>query len=180
MRERSQTRRNLNIDKPSAEFLKYLKDANVENGERENRVEENKRPKRKLEVVNHSNSSSNESDAISFHDNSDEDLSDEFEDVNRNDLNNGDFVLVKFNTKTKLIHFVGQILNISEETSKIRFLRRKRLSTTFYFLFIDDISEIANEDIMSKLKTPPKSGTTRTASFSTSAIILILWLKTDF
>lgn len=58
-------------------------------------TKQNKQPKKKLRIETHSDSSSIESDALSLHDNSDEDLSDELEDieeVHRENLNNEDFV----------------------------------------------------------------------------------------
>lgn len=130
-----------------------------------------KPPQKKFkESIKLQDSSSSDSDAISLHDDSCEDLSDEFDaiikDVNSEDLYVGDFVLVKFKAKNnKLIHFVGQILEIFDEIHKIKFLRRKGLSTTFYFPPIDDIVYVNSDDVISKLETPSNSGTSRTASF---------------
>ncbi|KAF2904216.1 hypothetical protein ILUMI_01964 [Ignelater luminosus] len=69
---------------------------------------------------------------VSLRDNSDEDLSEEFEDIkklNKEELSKGDFVLIRLKVKNAMVHFVGQILSIlDEDTTKIKFLRRKGLS----------------------------------------------------
>ncbi|KAK4871933.1 hypothetical protein RN001_016057 [Aquatica leii] len=99
-------------------------------------------PKKKRRTKIPSDSSSSESDGLSIYDNSDKEISDEMEDIEENcreDLNDGDFVLVRFKAKTKLVHFVRQILKYSKDTTTLRFMRKKGLSTTFYFPAIDDI-----------------------------------------
>lgn len=133
----------------------------------EPRNKENKQPikKPKLEQ-NYSDSSFNDSD-ISLHDSS-EDLSDEFkniEELNEEKLSEGDFVLVRFGVRNTIIHFVGQILGIKDNNTRIKFLRRKGLSTTFYFPDIDDIIEVNNKDIISKIIASSNTGTARTAAY---------------
>lgn len=114
-------------------------------------------------------SSSEDSVAISVHGNSDDDFSDEYEDLSEitgtPKSNKDDFVLVRFKVKNAMVHFVGQILELNHLTSKIKFLRRKGLSNTFYFPAVDDISVAANDDIISKLTPATKTGTARTSSY---------------
>lgn len=123
----------------------------------------------KLDQLNYPDSSSNNSDVLSFHNNSDEDVDEELkniEELKTEKLNEGDFVLVKFKVRSAFIHFVGQILNITNEnTTRVKFLRRKGLSKTFYFPSIDDITEIDINDVISKLVPSSKAGTARTASY---------------
>ncbi|KAK5648004.1 hypothetical protein RI129_002896 [Pyrocoelia pectoralis] len=114
------------------------------------------------------NLTSSESD-ISLNDNSDDDISDELEiikDFDDDKLKNEDFVLVRFPVKHTMIHFVGQILSsVSDATYRVKFLRRKGLSTTFYFPNIEDITSVDSDDILAKLTTPLRSGTARTSSY---------------
>ena len=110
-------------------------------------------------------SSSSENDSFPD-DNSSDDISDECNDIEEFDdenLDKGDFVLVRFPLKTKMIHYIGQILSINNETLEVKFLRRKGLSNTFKFPDVEDISNVDKDDILSKLSTPLTSGTARTA-----------------
>lgn len=112
--------------------------------------------------------SSSESDTdLSTHD-TDDDLSDELEDLEELkdfNLSAGDFVLVRFPVKNSMVHFIGQILELNSNIAKIKFLRRKGRSATFYYPPVDDITNVEVDDIISKVQQPSKSGTARTSSY---------------
>lgn len=44
------------------------------------------------------------------------------------------FVLVKFNTKKTVVHYVGQIEDISPTMATIKFMRLSKIRNTFFFL----------------------------------------------
>lgn len=75
-----------------------------------------------------------------------------------------DFVLVKFATRKRVLHYVGQVQEYDNEEYVVKFLRKS--SRGFHFPIIDDISSISREDIVSKLPQPKKrSGTSRTCCY---------------
>ena len=45
-----------------------------------------------------------------------------------------DFVLVKFNTKKTVVHYVGRIEDISHTMATIKFMRLSKIKNTFFFL----------------------------------------------
>lgn len=131
----------------------------------------NKKILTKNKIKDKTDSSSESDVSMSVHDESSDDLSDELEslkELTNETLNPLDFVLVRFPVKNTMVHFVGQILAIDETGAlRIKFLRRKGLSSTFYFPTIDDLSNIDADDIVAKLLLPSRSGTARTASYFT-------------
>lgn len=80
-------------------------------------------------------------------------MSDEFDDVkelNGEELSKGDSVILRYKVKNSIIYLlIGQILNIQQNITKIRFLRRRD------FLFLP---------LMIYLLWIMKSGTARTAA----------------
>ncbi|KAI4463171.1 hypothetical protein MML48_4g00008076 [Holotrichia oblita] len=113
-------------------------------------------------------SSSSDSDLSPTFNESDDDISDDLDDVkelSKDSIKERDFVLVKFPVKNIIVHFVGQILKTMENKFEVKFLRRKGLSSTFYFPTIDDISVSSIDDIIAKLVPSSHVGTARTLSY---------------
>ena len=77
----------------------------------------------------------------------------------------GDFVVVKFEGKKHLIHYVAQIetLDYDGDDGDIiaKFLRRKRGSREFVFPQVEDNSPIYVKDVIMKLPPPQKCGGTQ-------------------
>lgn len=120
----------------------------------------------KVKIVD---SSSSDSDASldEVYSRSSSDL-EEFEALSNSDFENGDFVLVKFPTKTTIIHYIGRVENnINDHLLSIKFMRRKGNGQTFVFPDVEDVTEIDSLDIVAKLHTPSQTGTARTASIYT-------------
>lgn len=89
-------------------------------------------------------------------------------------LNQGDFVLVRFDQiKGKQVFFIGQIQTVFEKTDfDIKFLRRH--NQYFIFPIIDDIAQINRTDIISKLPEPTEiPGTLRTKGYYRFEVDLI-------
>lgn len=77
-------------------------------------------------------------------------------------LNVMDYVLVKFVTSLKIIHYVGQIINLDSQFDlEINFLRK--FINSFVFPTIADISLVKRSDIVYVLpKLLDQAGTSRT------------------
>lgn len=72
-----------------------------------------------------------------------------------------DFVLVMFNTKKIVVHYVGQIVDISHTMATIKFMRLSKLRNTFFFPDVDDIASVPLEDIKTKLPIPKTCNKTK-------------------
>ncbi|KAF5278025.1 hypothetical protein FQR65_LT15826 [Abscondita terminalis] len=77
-------------------------------------------------------------------------------------LNVGDYIVVKFPTKRTVIHFVGQITTIYNDTEmEVNFLRKKKTENgTFVFPDVQDISLVLRGDVVFKLPKPIAAGGT--------------------
>lgn len=74
-----------------------------------------------------------------------------------------DFILVRFRTKKKTVHYIGQVHSVpSKDEYNVKFLRRKGQSGTFVFPKIEDNADVSVEDIVLKLPPPAYAGTERT------------------
>lgn len=62
-----------------------------------------------------------------------------------------DFVLVKFPIKSKITYYISRMNEVSAMTT-IKFLSRKRNSSTFIFSNVDDISELDTAEIVAHFK----------------------------
>lgn len=113
-----------------------------------------------------SNSSESDVENILFADSSEgsfvvEGTSEEEEDLDEDDVimidrnfEINDFVLVKFNTKKTVVHYVGRIEEISHTMATIKFMRLSKIKNTFLFPVVDDIASVPLEDIKTKLPRP--------------------------
>lgn len=106
--------------------------------------------------------SSSDSDELELNDSSGDEtfepeMPEEDFDHSVENLEPGDFVLVKFQVKSSLVHYVGRVENkICSSEYEINFLRSK--GKGFVFPNVSDISSVAKEDIVLKLSRPSKSG----------------------
>lgn len=103
----------------------------------------------------------------------DEELSEEFtkpclsDDWGVHTINIGDFVIVRFATKTALVHFIGKVVetNDGDRECKVQFMRRyKPKSDYFVFPLVDDEGFVSYEDIQKLPDPATEKGTERTAS----------------
>ena len=85
-----------------------------------------------------------------------------------NDIEQDDFVLVKFLGKRSVTHYVGIIVRIDGSEAETKFLRRAdlRYSTQIHFVFPDkeDIGTHPLDDIIMKLPNPSTVGGTKRCS----------------
>lgn len=131
----------------------------------------NEGKKNKKKTVSSSDSESNESIILE----SDE-VSDDFSDVDysltdNDELDKNDYVLVKFASKTTIVHYVGivtEVLNLNE--FEIKFLRRKQPGYKFYLPNVEDKSVVDRGDIVLKLPPPNSAKTVRTSSLITFSV----------
>ncbi|XP_022127680.1 uncharacterized protein LOC111001920 [Pieris rapae] len=72
-----------------------------------------------------------------------------------------DFVLVKFNTKKTVVHYVGQIEDIGHTMAIIKFMRLSKIRKTFFFPEVDDIASVLLDDIKTKLPVPKTCNKTK-------------------
>lgn len=77
-------------------------------------------------------------------------------DFEANKINVGDFLLVKFCTKTNLVHYVGRVEKELDDGYEIHFLRKR--GSGFIFPNVPDIATIQQQDVVLKLPSPFKSG----------------------
>lgn len=108
---------------------------------------------------------------MNYSSDSDIDLQSEHDDINGllddEEVKVGDFVLVKFATKKKVLHFVGHVEELLGDYGEllVKFLRLKP-NRGFYYPIQDDFSTITRADIVFKLPPPQESkGTSRQASY---------------
>ena len=64
------------------------------------------------------------------------------------------FVLVKFDTKKTVYHYVGLIEEVSHSMTTVKFMRVSKVRNTFIFPEIEDVASVPLEDIKTKLPTP--------------------------
>ncbi|CAG5041204.1 unnamed protein product [Parnassius apollo] len=83
--------------------------------------------------------------------------------VDRNFQKN-DYVLVKFNVKKTVVHYVGQIEDISHTMATIKFMRLSKIRNTFFFPEVDDIACVLLDDIKTKLPEPKTCNKTKRGS----------------
>lgn len=101
-----------------------------------------------------------------------DDLSDQFSediamDLLKDDdvINKNDFLLIKFPSKTNVVHYVGMVTEIINPNEyMVRFLRRKVPSDKFYYPAVEDTSIVDRCDIVLKLTAPEAAKTARTSS----------------
>ncbi|KAG5889534.1 hypothetical protein JTB14_036625 [Gonioctena quinquepunctata] len=68
-----------------------------------------------------------------------------------------DWVLVKFATKKKVLHYVGQVTDIEAGEPRVKFTRIKEIhadTTVFCWKEPEDVPFIENEDVVEKLAEP--------------------------
>lgn len=65
-----------------------------------------------------------------------------------------DFVLVKFDTKKTVYHYVGIIEEVNHSMATVKFMRASKMRNTFIFPDIEDVASVPLEDIKTKLPTP--------------------------
>lgn len=65
-----------------------------------------------------------------------------------------DYVLVKFDTKKTVYHYVGQIEEVGHSMATIKFMRMSKIRNTFMYPDIEDISSVPLTDIKTKLPEP--------------------------
>ena len=121
---------------------------------------------------------SSDSDSVILDDSSDASISEsedetiEMEDPNVDKLDEGDYILVKFDTKKTTKYYVGKIESIDANAGTVdcMFLKRKPAKDgQFLFVFPDhlDASEVPVADILCKLLPPSCGGTVRTGDIFT-------------
>lgn len=76
-------------------------------------------------------------------------------DFDANKINVGDFLLVKFCTKTNVVHYVGRVEKELDDGYEINFLRKR--GSGFIFPNVPDIATIQQQDVVLKLPSPFKS-----------------------
>ena len=92
------------------------------------------------------------------------------DDFDDEELGKGDFVFVKLrkektlNKSDAFCYFIGQILEILGNELKVKFLRRRGITSNFHFPLVEDVSWVARENILHKLPSPSAKGTARTQS----------------
>lgn len=95
---------------------------------------------------------------------------DDCEEVNNEDwgvmsAKSGDFVLVKFCTKSTACHYVGKVIQIREYECKVKFMRRYRFgSDCFVYPDVEDTSYVPFEDMKILPKPVFQDGTERMSS----------------
>lgn len=107
--------------------------------------------------------SSDSDDSFSVHSDGNSHLED-FEIASNEEFQIGDYVLVKFPTKTTVVHYIGQLEKIDSQVFIVKFMRRKGSGHSFHFPDVDDIAEVDLVDIVAKVHPPYQAGTSRTAS----------------
>lgn len=132
-------------------------------------VKKAKAEKAKKVIFSDSDSSESDLSDLKFMDTSDdENESNSGRILDDEVINIGDYVLVKFATKKKLIHYVARVdkLNEASNDMDVEFLRRRGESWNFSFRDQPDLAEVNRDDIVLKLPMPSTNkGTTRTSSF---------------
>ncbi|KAG5863234.1 hypothetical protein JTB14_021530 [Gonioctena quinquepunctata] len=76
-----------------------------------------------------------------------------------------DYLLVKFATKKRSLHYVGKVIDVMEN-GEFEVIFSKKCIKGFVYPEVEDISYIERKDIVSKLPKPMTTpGTSRMASF---------------
>ena len=88
------------------------------------------------------------------------------EPVNPKHINIGDFLLIKFEKKKAVIHYVAKVVfkyNVTEY--EVLYLRKKAGSSKFIFPIVEDKASVDVRDVVLQLPKPTFSkGTSRTSS----------------
>lgn len=114
-------------------------------------------------------SSSEESDVtVALDDVSDKESSeDEISQPGNTDLSVGDFVMVNFPTKHRIVRYTGMVEKVEDDEISMQFLRRIRGNTKAWerptFAFREnDVADVPKSDVVKKLPQPKRpGGTTR-------------------
>lgn len=155
-------------DTPEKEDVERLKkkvkyNAHVDEEKTQAAIEKNskrhigKKPRNKVD-----NSDDSTSEAESFHadDSSESDWNPEqpendFDYLAKN-VQVGDFLLVKFCTKSSMVHYIGRVEKDLDEEYEINFLRKK--GNGFVFPPVLDVTNVQKQDVVLKLPAPNRSG----------------------
>ncbi|CAH1976059.1 unnamed protein product [Acanthoscelides obtectus] len=76
----------------------------------------------------------------------------------------GDFVLVKFYTKTSTMYYVGLVISKEDDKYLLKFIRRHGTTWKFVYPPVENISSVREQDIILKLPFPNVGGTERVKS----------------
>ncbi|KAB0803174.1 hypothetical protein PPYR_00144 [Photinus pyralis] len=146
----------------SAEYLRMI-------NEKEALQKMKKEPKKKIPKVTESSS---DNDSIPYKDESDtenltvEDIVNEENQSNEDfcvsDIKNGDYILVKFCTKKKILHYVALVESVGENECSVSYLRRK--GDKFIFPQIPEKYNVPKDDVVLKLPAPDFHGGTARVS----------------
>lgn len=88
------------------------------------------------------------------------------EDLAKVALKSGDFIIVNFSLKTSTVKYVGEIVNVTDDSElEVKFLRSKMSKKgngepTFVYPIIDDVSVVNKSDVVAKLPSPMSHGGT--------------------
>lgn len=104
------------------------------------------------------------------------------EDKNEHKFSDGDYIIVKFATKSTCVHYVGRIQHVLDTNGEyqVQFLRKDNDTFSFQYPEVDDISLVQETDIVKKLPRPNSTGGTQRTGLKlkfprtcfTSALIL--------
>lgn len=96
------------------------------------------------------------------------------QEFDKNKLDIGDFVLVKFTSDKQRIHYVGKIIKKCEDTDlEISFLRKScKMENKFFYPNVEDLSSVSLDDIVALLPSPSEQGTKRQKSMLTFYVSL--------
>ena len=124
-------------------------------------VKQKVKKQRKKQIVNLSSDS--EAEPENFHISSNEDEVDDFTDSQRTTVV-GDFVLVKFTTKSSFMHYIGRIMKVNGDDYSINFLRRYDASScSFIYLEKEDVATVSKNDVIKLPHSMISGGTERVA-----------------
>lgn len=166
----TKTRRKINSNSAvltSAEYLESIKQKEVI---QKGRVQTKKVQKKNIQKIDRVPSSSSESEAegIILQDESDvddmtladlvESNSDNEFDTCSNEIHSGDYVLIKFATKKKLVHYVALVENIKGSEYCVSYMRRQ--VNKFVFPTVPENYNVDKDDIVMKLPSPSCQGGT--------------------
>ncbi|KAL3274325.1 hypothetical protein HHI36_015726 [Cryptolaemus montrouzieri] len=87
------------------------------------------------------------------------------EPVNPEHINIGDFLLIKFEKKKTVIHYIAKVVFKYSVTEIYKYLRKKAGSSKFIFPIVEDKASVGVRDVVLQLPKPTFSkGTSRTSS----------------
>lgn len=131
----------------------------------------------RLKPMSDSDSSQNES--LKLSDNDDNEESDaggeeEFDVPNPENINIGDFLLIKFEKKKSVVYYVAKVISKYNLTDyQVSYLRKTPRSYVFIFLNVEDKASVYFRDVVLHLPKPNFSkGTARTSSLYTFSVDL--------